>query len=173
MGDGGAVADGSGFHEAPALDGAALVKKAKKNGGSLYYETLEEIGRFLTSREGASIEDGDAGKAVAYLQCIFHGVHSPESVGTRTTMELRTIAECMDALSQGNLPRLGDLLAQHFKSLQMYVQDKSWAVARRVQLVPDPRVGLIGTEERRQACKEELLNMRLDEALEKAKKKSG
>ena len=57
---------------------------------------------------------------------------------------------------------------QRFKALTESVNDGSWSVARRLEVIPDARVSLASLDERRAAAKSELLNSRLDDALAKA-----
>ena len=52
----------------------------------------------------------DPSRFVTYLTAVFHGMYPPEKVGPRTTREMRTLAEALDALGAGDLPRTADLL---------------------------------------------------------------
>ena len=55
---------------------------------------------------------------------------------------MRTIAEAVDALVEGNVLRAGDLLIQRFKALETSVIDGTWLRARHHELSPEESVGL-------------------------------
>jgi hypothetical protein len=134
--------------------------------GRLYEQGLREIQRFLGCRVGPEAV-GTAALMVSYLTAIFHGRYPPEKVGIRTSRELRTLAEALEALSRGDLPSLADLLMQRFKALEVSVQDGSWATAQRLELLPAKDVGLASAEEQRAAARSELLHLKLEEAKKK------
>jgi hypothetical protein len=139
---------------------------AEAQPGRLYEQGLREIEKFLGCRVGPEAA-GSAALMVSYLTAIFHGRYPPEKVGIRTTRELRTLAEALDALGRGDLPSLADLLMQRFKALEVSVQDGSWATAQRLELLPAKDVGLASAEEQRAAARAELLHLKLDEAKKK------
>ena len=66
--------------------------------------------KFLAQRGGA---DGETNSdelvtgVLQYLTSVFHGAHPQSSMSLWSSVELRTIAECIDALLAGDLPRLG------------------------------------------------------------------
>ena len=73
---------------------------------------MQQIKRFLAQRGGANGETGEdelASCVVQYLTTVLHGAHSQASMSLRNSRELRTIAECLDALLAGDLPHLGRL----------------------------------------------------------------
>ena len=59
---------------------------------------------------------------VTYLTAIFHGFYPQEKIGRRNSHELRTIAEALDSLGNGNLPKTADLLVQRFKVVEESVK---------------------------------------------------
>ena len=71
-----------------------------------------------------------------------------DAVGLRTSREMRTIAESIDALMEGNVLRAGDLLIQRFKALETSVIDGTWSRARHHELIPEEGVGLASAGER-------------------------
>ena len=66
---------------------------------------------------------------VQYLSSMWHG-------GRTRCRELRTIAECLGALERSELPHLGDLLTQLFKSPQLQAAEGNDEVARFLELIP-------------------------------------
>ncbi len=60
------------------------------------------------------------------------------------------LAEMLDCLLSGELPQLGDLLMQRFKSLQVS-HTHGWKVANHVQVTPAQGVTLVSNRELRSA----------------------
>ena len=55
----------------------------------------------------------------------------------RNSREMRTIAECFDALLAGDLPQLGDLLVQRLKALQLATVEGNRSLAQHMELVQE------------------------------------
>ena len=83
--------------------------------------------------------------------------------------ELRTLAECLDALGEGDLPALGDLLMQRFKSKEHEVLSGHKDLCSHIELIPPPEGGLLTQEERVYAAKAQLQEAKIHEARRKAK----
>ena len=77
---------------------------------------------------------------------------------------MRTIGKCLDALIQGNLPALGDILMQRLKALEQAVKDGNWNTAAHLEAVPSLDVGLTSQRELRFAVQGQLQQYRLKEA---------
>ena len=99
---------------------------------------------------------------VTYLLSVVHGAHPPEKLGQRNASELRTIAECLDALGRGDLPHLADMLAQRFKALELAAAEGNWDLARRLEITPVGG-GLASMEERSDAVRSLLVDKKLRE----------
>ena len=156
-------ADDQVFGGAPALgSGSSIMMIHQKEPGRLYQNSLEELSRFLSTRVGATGSPEETHSFLTYLTAVFFGHHPPEKIGAKTAAEMRTLAMALDCLGRGDLPSLGDLLAQRFKALETSVVDGSWSVARRLELVPQDAM-LASTQERKAAAKEELLYAKLAE----------
>ena len=110
---------------------------------------------------------------LTYLMSVFHGAHSPERVGPRTSRELQTLAEALDALASGRLPRVGDVLMQRFKALEASVTEGGWSVARRLELLPEAGVGLASLAERQAAAKSERAHCQIEKWRKDAKSGGG
>eukprot|EP00971_Amphidinium_carterae_P125713 2490326-Amphidinium_carterae.1 len=54
---------------------------------------------------GGPLTDGSAARMTTYLNSVFHGMHPPKEVGPRNAAELKMLANTIDELSSGNLPR--------------------------------------------------------------------
>ena len=111
--------------------------------------------KYLSSREGATDHNGTV-KVLNYLQTVFCQRFPGDLVGLRTSREMRALAEAVDTLLEGNLPRLGDILIQRFKAVESSVVDGSWAVARHQELIPAADAGLASVAERSPAARLEL-----------------
>jgi hypothetical protein len=161
------------FRKSPSWDLMKIQNKAKDTPGVCYLEGVEEVARLLGAREGVSGEEAKqwASRFVPYLISVFHGAHPPDKVGVRESRELRTLAEALDSLGRGDLPALGDVLIQRFKSVQQKAVTGSWATGSMLELIPETDVGLTSQEEMHAATKHQLLKLKLLEAQKSASKK--
>ena len=73
------------------------------------------------------------------------------------------MAECLDALNDGKLGALGDILMQRFKALEVATKDGHWDVARQLEVVPCTDVGLAEQSEVRDAVAGCLLHQQLQD----------
>ena len=88
-------------------------------------------------------EISDQPRVLAYLETVFNQRYGKDAVGLRTSREMRTIAESIDALMEGDVLRAGDLLVQRFKALETSVIDGTWARARHGLSMPRSRSGRV------------------------------
>ena len=137
--------------------------------GALFLSGLQNMARYLTPRSGTasgSHERGDddttlSVSAVTWLLTIYYATNPPASLGIRNSREMRTICECIDALLDGRLAHLGDLLMQRLKALQTAHQEGSWETARFLELIPPGDVVLPSEGERRSALRDRSSDLRL------------
>ena len=78
---------------------------------------------------------------------------------------MRTLAEICDALTRGELGRVGDLAMQRLKAPEAAHTDGQWALGRHLELIPDLEVSAATQSEREAAAKAELRSVKLREAL--------
>ena len=93
----------------PSRDGNRIQVTGERESGKLA-SGLQQIKRFLSQRGGTSNEANNDELATGVLQywtSVFHGAHPQSSMSLRNSRELRTIAECIDALLAGDLPHFG------------------------------------------------------------------
>ena len=94
--------------------------EARQALGEILNDVLLDIQRFLglqrTARAAQEIQ-----RLLTYLESVLSPRYSKEAVGLRTSRELRTLAEALDELHEGNATRAGDLLIQRFKTLRTSV----------------------------------------------------
>ena len=89
-----------------------------------------------------------------------------ETPSLRNGRELETLAAALDALVEGKLEVVGDLLASRFKAVEAATQEGHWNVAKHYELLGDTRVGTATSLEREAALREQASELRL-KALEK------
>ena len=157
------------FRLAPSLDSTSIQQFAQKKEGELYMKTIEEMTQYLGAKEGASGERvHDPARWVAYLITVLQNRVPLEKMGLRDSRELRTLAEALDALGKGDLPRLGDLLAQRFKSVESKILNGSWNDS--LELIPPADLGLATNAEQRLATREQMAKLKLLELRAKVAK---
>ena len=106
---------------------------------------------------------------IPYITNHFFVQHAPKDMGVRTHREIRTWAECIDALQDGDLAHCGDLMMQRLKALCQSVTDGSWATARHHELIPPGEVTLVPQEEVEMVARAEARAAKLRGYLEQAK----
>ena len=122
--------------------------------GSLYDSTLDELLRFLWSRSGAEGVNMAEGSNVwlTYLQSILGGKVDLRTLPAETQQELKTLAEALSKLGQGDLGSLSDILAQRFKALELSALGQT-SLAAVTQVIQDKDLGLMTPGEHAEAEK--------------------
>ena len=151
------------FLAAPARACQDLNIQARRFPGRFLADALSSMQRFLGSRVGAGRPSEELPRVLTYLETVFNQRYTKESVGIRTSREMRTLAEAIDSLLEGDSMRTADLLIQRFKALETSVSDGSWSLARHLELIPEEGVGLTSPAERDLIAKLELQRARLAE----------
>ena len=90
--------------------------------------------------------------------------------GARNPGELKMLAEGLDALASGNLPKLGDVLMGRFQAIETAVQDGDWATAQYLDPANASRISLASLDDRLAASKRALQEAKLTAVREKARK---
>ena len=128
---------------------------------------VAEVDRVLGARGGA-YSQSSAGhvdpRFVQYLLTAFHGRFPIDKIGVGRSRELRTVATALDQLGRGEVAQASDLLVQRFKALTASIEDGTWDLAQRYELIPDSMSGLVGVHERKLAAKDVALAARLASA---------
>ena len=107
---------------------------------------------------------------VSYLATVTRAHYPPQSL-RELGLELRALAEVLDALFLGDLPRVADLCVQRFKSCEVRARGGSIALASQHELVPKRVIGLAAPSEEMLVGQLEMQRARLSEIEEKAKVK--
>ena len=151
------------FLAAPARACQDLNIQARRFPGRFLADALSSMQRFLGSRVGAGTSSEELPWVLTYLETVFNQRYTKECVVIRTAREMRTLAEAIDSLLEGDSMRTADLLIQRFKALETSVSDGSWSLARHLELIPEEGVGLTSPAERDLIAKLELQRARLAE----------
>ena len=129
--------------------------------------SVERIRTYLVGRQGASPQEKQqlAALFTPYLRSVL--VPSlAEKPTLRNGRELETLAATLDALVEGDLEKVGDLLASRFKAVEAATQEGNWNMAKHFELLGDPRVSTATPQERESALRGQAAELRL-RALEK------
>ena len=108
-------------------------------------------------------------RVVSYLNNYFFVQHSPKDVDLLIVREMRTWAESIDLLLEGDMARLGDMMMQRLKALAHSVADSSWATARHHELIPQLDGHFANEDELEAVAQAEHRAAKLRKALEEAK----
>ena len=161
------------FRNAPSRGGGGrdVQQAAERQPGKLTRGGLEEMGRFLEGRCGASGEGHWRGrKFMAYVSQVLLLTHTPMKIGIQNHREVITVATALDCILAGKVLEAADVLTQRLKALEQSFADGSWATAGHQELIPPSAASISGLEERDLAARAELKAVKLREALEKRKK---
>ena len=90
------------FREASSRACANLSVRARQLPGRLLAEALSNMRRFLGSRGEAGVLS-EQPRVLTYLETVFNQRYGRDAVGLRTSREMRTLAEAVDAMFGGDL----------------------------------------------------------------------
>ena len=161
------------FREGPSRrdsPGNRIVDLAKSAPGALMESGLDEVRKYLKARGGLDAGDADklAPVMMTYFRSVWQGRFPPSETGLRTNTELELLATAIDALLEGRLEEVGDLLVQRFKSLQMS-HLYGWKVAQELELSNRSDVSIVTMEEKQEALRAYQRDHKVLEGLGKGK----
>ena len=102
-------------------------------------------------------------RVVQYLTTVVE--RGQKDVGMRNRRELRTLAEALDLLLDGDPLKAADVLMARFSSVELAAAEQSGAVSQHLELVPGSASGVASEAAKHTASKEELLRQKLLTAL--------
>eukprot|EP00435_Cladocopium_sp_Y103_P018337 s2813_g4.t1 len=82
-------------------------------------------------------------------------------LGMRTLRELKTLAQCLDMLAQGQIGRGADLLSQRVKALERATAEGHWNSAQFLELLPPESSTLLERDEELYLAKEFLTEQKI------------
>jgi hypothetical protein len=109
---------------------------AAEHPGRLFRTGLTTMAEQLSPLDGGEYSSEVPPIVLKYLLTTFLPQNPVKAIGSDMYRQLRTLAEVMDALIEGRVPAALDLLMQRFKACQLSLQDRSWAAARWLELIP-------------------------------------
>jgi hypothetical protein len=109
-------------------------------------------------------------RVATYLIAIFHAARPIEKAATEESRYLKRVAMCLDALPDGEVPHLGDLLVQRFKAMEFEAIAGSKEIANRLELIDRAPVDFASYAERAAASRVEFLQLMLEEAKQRVRK---
>ena len=120
---------------------APLRRRSQRRPGSVLNLLLEHIADQLQQSAEVDTPNAVRGdltsgvKVVSYLALAIrpHFTHRPKEL-----REMRNLATSLDLLRQGQLARLGDVLAGRLIAIHQSLLDASWASARHLEVMPMP-----------------------------------
>ena len=97
---------------------------------------MEEMAKFLAARGGADEVDWEQVSVLAYYNQNILGTRGGATgIGERNARELRSLAEALDCMRAGNLPRAADILMGRFSAIEVAISQGSWTMARHLEAV--------------------------------------
>ena len=99
----------------------------------------------------------------AYLTTILQPALGKD-LGGRSKQELRTLAECLDAMLKGDMSAAADMLVGRFLAVEQSEHDQHWNVARHMELVRSQEVSAVPEDLLERAVTAERRDARLEAA---------
>eukprot|EP00435_Cladocopium_sp_Y103_P043421 s1644_g12.t1 len=131
--------EGSVFHMAPLPEGIERLKKTHlKRPGRLADLTLQRYRELLlrsTGRGAEEMEEVLPSVGRAYLQQVYFVQHPMQTLGQRTSREMKTLMLVVDYLTKNMVPSALDVLLQRQKALELSVEQQNWQQANLLELV--------------------------------------
>ena len=84
-----------------------------------------------------------------------------DKIDVRSSRELRTLAEGVDAVLSGDLCAAAEVLIQRFKAVETRCTKGSWELAQHMELIPPNEVSCVGGKELEMAMQTELMEQKL------------
>ena len=141
------------------MDGSRAQRRATQFPGLTVKEGLAGMARYLPRCVGGVTLGSWEPRVVQYLTTVLD--RGPKDVGMRNRRELRTLAEALDMLLEGDPLRAADVLMARFSSVELASTDQTWAVSQHLELVPGAVSGVATEKAKHAASKEELLRQKL------------
>jgi len=141
------------------MNGGRAQRRARRHPGLTLKEGLSCMARFLPRCVGG-VRLGDwEPRVVQYLTTVVD--RGPKDLGVRNRREMRTLAEALDRMLEGDYLGAGDILMARFAAVEMASTELNWAVPSHLELIPSTTSGAATEEARHAASKEELLRQKL------------
>ena len=131
------------------MDGSRAQRRAARYPGLTLKEGLSGMARYLPRCVGGVQLGSWDPRVVQYLTTVVE--RGQKDVGMRNRRELRTLAEALDLLLDGDPLKAADVLMARFSSVELASADSSWAVSQHLELVPGSMGGVASEAARHRA----------------------
>jgi len=146
-------------------NGVLMMRKAlaaRQGGGGLTSETIEQ----LTTLQGVVTNYLTVGLGPS-------AASQGKPLGMRNEREMRTLAESLDALLNGDLGRAGDIMMQRFRACEVNAIEGDWGMAKHLELIPAHQISSIPNGMRQEMQKEKRLADKLAAGSSSNQRKGG
>ena len=148
-----------------AFAGASTSVLAAARPGDLFAASLQRIRDRLSAIHGDSAMAQEGRRLVTFYHEVIFKPKAKADFSYKMEREMVTLVEAIDALLEGSLDRVGDVLMGRYKALEDASTTGSWAVAREFEAVAERDDGLVTDAERQRAVSLQLRRVRLQTAL--------
>jgi len=148
-----------------AFGGASTSVLAAARPGDLFAASLQRIRDRLSAIHGDSAMAQEGRRLVTFYHEVIFKPKAKADFSYKMEREMVTLVEAIDALLEGSLDRVGDVLMGRYKALEDASTTGSWAVAREFEAVAERDDGLVTDAERQRAVSLQLRRVRLQTAL--------
>ena len=145
-----------------------LSASARRRPGKLLELGLKRVKKDLAALQGQRSDSATA-EQMRRVMSFYHVVifmANRTVVDEQAGQEMKTLAEVLDCLCEGDLAQLGDVAMQRYKALQCSIDEGSWDLAREHEIVEVRQRGLITDEERARATRRQMSQVRLATSLQ-------
>lgn len=148
------------FRAGPSTTSKHLQEYAEKTPGRLTARLLRKMRDILAREEGPMNRGTETNLASSYFLTVLLPQYK-DRLTLRTSRELRTTAKALDLLAQGRADRAGDVLAQRYKALELFLADQTWSRAQFLELIPPEGASLVEKDEMLMASKEQTVEQKM------------
>ena len=133
---------------------------------------MKEQNIYTAARTGAAAAKWESHRVVAYTNQIMFAQRTPAEIGMRNQRELQTFSLAIDALLEGNLGFVGDILMQRYKAIEASMAEGCWDLARHYELIPPMSATTVSASERSFATRMAIREAKLKQNLKDVRAKS-
>ena len=147
---------------------------SRRSPGTLFEMGLERVREDLAALQGQGTpgpDPEDMRRVMTFYHAVLFMPHHA-GIGDHAAQEMKTLAEIMDCLVDGQLDRLGDIAMQRYKALACATDEGNWALASEVEIVDNRQRSLLTDEERMRGTRRQLANARLATSLQSLRQRA-
>ena len=144
-----------------------ILHAAQTSPGHLLQNGLAAMQKYITRSGQAGLDSAGRGELAHLHQLVTSYLTTAlapsagASLSLRAERELRTLAEALDLLLAGDLSRVGDILMQRFRAVEMAATDGRWDLAQHLELIPKAGVSSVPTGLRADLVRQQALHLKV------------